>query len=719
MSFATEIVKPDTERFILISLKPRKYLGVGTFVSGSTYTFTFPFSSYGVVTINGVAVSSGNLSLSNGVLSVTSATNLASASNYVIAEIPIYLTGTKARDSYGNAAGIPEAIWDPFIKAYPSWAQSIKNLGDTVFSIDGTSLEVISDGRWVQELLGNDYSWSRADVDAWVCVNDIDTSKKIFTGEVISLNISSNSVSINIADIFNKLTKKSEFGTSSQAYFSSVPPEYIGKPIPLVIGTTSPSIIAPGYRISEAYGTPASTLFYHQTIGLPCVPTSGNLDTSTSVDFLVGRIVGTTLKKLNFGTISYAYEHYMVKTVYSDTSSMDVGVRLLYLACSDVSSLRIGDYVPGQGNICALENFNHAALNYNVAIVKTDYFFDGATIYTSGTIAVPSISNNVYPSMSVWLDGTDPATYEVSNVTLGLVPLWAIATYSGRYVPFTVSYSSSYDPDIGMDVTHVYATITSGNISDSSKPVLPGKQKFMCRFSPDEPLTHAEALEITCRRAGLDINAASFAQADSDLNSDVVMTIPAFGKSEWPTLLEVAQSIIKSTFGVLSFNEDREVEYLILKDPDSLTSIGDRDNSNVLAASFSTSVEYQDAVYQIYFENDEYKDQESLVSNGPFSLEISSLARYLHKTDKTLIFKHVLENIYGIKDKIFQYLSSPTVQYTFDTASHDLNSNIGNVVSIDNQSVASNSEQINAMIVGIKSTANKTTITTNELRGVT
>lgn len=719
MSFSTEILKPDSERFVLVRVKPRKYLGLGTLVSGNTYSFPFEFSEYGSVFVDGTEITSGNLSLSNGLLYITNSNNLTLSTFTCTAEIPIYMTGMKARYTFGNTADLPEAVWEPYIKSYPRWAQTVKNIGEAVFSIENTSIEVISEDRWIQNIAGDNFSWSRADVDVWVCVDTVENCKKIFTGEVISLSISGETATISVADIFNRLTKKSEFGESNQAYFSSTLPEYVGKPIPLVIGVSSPCEIASGYRPTEAFGTPAATSFYHQTKGLPCVPVSGNLDTSTSVDFLVGRIIGTTLATLNFGTISYAYEHWMTKTVYADNVQVPIGVRLLYLSCSNVSGLRIGDYVPGQGNICSVSNFNHAGLNYNVAIVKTGYFFDGAATYTSGVIAVPSIANNTYPSMSVWIDGDGPASYEISSVTLGLVPLWAIPSYSGRYVPFTVSYSSSYDPGIGKNVTHVYATVTSSGISHSSKPELPGKQRMFCRFSPATPLTHAEALEITCRRAGLEINSASFSTADTDLVADVSMTIPSLNQNEWPTLLQVAQSIIKSTFGVLKVNTDREVEYHILKDPDSLTSIATKDDSNILLSSFSTNIEYQDSVYQAVFENPEFKDLESLTSTGPYSLETSNLARYLHKTDKTTVFQHVLASIANIKDRIFEYLTNPSVEYSFETASEDLDSTIGDVVTMENDAVASNIDQINGMIVGVESTPTRTRIRTNELRGVT
>ena len=719
MSFATEIIKPDLDKFSLVRLKPRKYLGLGYHYATDTYRFSYEYTVYANVYINGVIVDSANVSVSGGYIFVVSTNDLTSSAHVTTVEIPFYITGTMAMDTHGNTASLPEAIWEPILTSYPQWGQSIKNIGETIFTISSTNLNVIIDNRWFQNTLDTSFSWNRAEVDVWVCIGDVNTSKRIFSGEVSNISIKGNIASIDIVDSFNSLTKKAEFGTSSQAYYWSVPPEHLGKPKPFVIGITSPAVIERGYRISEAYGTTASTEFYHQTVGITCVPVDSDLDTSTSVRFSVGRIIGNSLKKLSFGTISRAYEHYMVKVVYSDGANMEVGVRLLYLQCSSINTLRIGDYVPGQGNICSIGSFTHAGNSYNVAIVEnTSYFFDGASTYTSGSIPVPSISNDVHPSISVWIEGTEDASYEVSSVTLGLVPLWAIPVYSGRYVPFTVSYETSYDPGIDLDVTEVYVTITSLNISSSSKPLLPGKQKFLCRFSPNSPLTHAEALKIVCKGAGLTVNSTSFTQADSDLDSSVAMTIPPFGQGEFPSYLGIAQSIIKSTFGILRINSDREVEYKIIKSPDMLTSIGNRDDSNIIVASFSTNVDYQDTVNQIKFENDEYKDRECLSINGPSVNEDSNVVRYLHKTDRTIKFSHVLANIYGSKDAIFQYLSNPKIEYNFETASVDLNSNIGDVVSLDNDAVASSSEQVNAMIVSVNSTTNKTNIKTNELRGV-
>lgn len=721
MTFATEVLKPASERFMLVEMRPRYYPGAGISIGGNDYTWTLTLDAIYKVYVNDVEVAGASWSYTGGLLTVNSASSLSDAANFVILELQVFLTGSKTRDTLDGVAGLPSAVWLPYISQYPEWSQSVRDITAGVFSIANTSLSVISEDRWIQEMLTTNYSWYRSSVFVYMCVNTLDLNRLVFNGEVAKLTITGNIVNFEIADAFQKLNQTASFGTNVQAYVQegsvftpNVQPQDQGLAIPLVLGETSKLQTTSGYRISEAFGTPASTPMHHLINGLKCIPTTASLNTATSVVFLCGRIVGTTVRNMTFGTISDAYNHYMTKDIYSNDQKVTIAHKFIYLNCSNFTG-EIGDYVPTQDAwVCAIGTFTHAATTFNVALTTVEYYFSDTTTYTSGSFGPPSIADNTYPSMSLWVTGDTPASYQLFYEPLALDPLWTIPTYSGRYIPFTLSYGTAYTIG-GQSITPVYATVASADIGDD----LPGKLNIHCRFS-SPIVSHGEAMKFICKAAGLAVNNDSFDDANTDLDADVVITIPSGGAGTFPKYIDVAQSLAQSTLGMVTVNEDREVEYSIIPDPDAETSIGTKDESNMLDGNTAATVEYQDIYSDYVFENPNYRGIQSLNTSGPGpnTVVTKNKARYLHKSGVTKTIQHDLVDITNRKAAIAAYHAEPNITYSYSTASEDLVSEIGDVVTIENDVVADATSTKKAMIVGIDSAGSSTKITVNELRGL-
>ncbi len=736
MTFASSSLETVSERFMLVEMRPRNYLGVGTNIGGNNYTWTLTIDQIFAVAVNGVTLSGGDWTYTGGLLTVSSLTNLAAVANFVIVETHVYLTGTKIRDTLAGVSGLQSAIWLPYILQYPEWSQSARNITEGVFTIASTTLQVISDERWIQDRLTTSDSWYRAPVYVWLCIDNLETHRLVFNGEVSSLTIQNNIVTFEIADAFQALNQTATFGTQAQAYSidggaysSTVYPADQNKPIPLIMGKTSPLSIEPGYRISEVFGTPATTKMYHLNDGLKCVPTTNNLESSTSVTYLCGRVVGSNIKVLTFGTISQTYHHYVTNTITVNGSTMNIWSLLVYLNCSNFNG-EIGDYVPDVGGsgiegwCCARGTFTHDSTTFNVAFttlvgssgVKYRFEHDG-TIPTSGSQSAPTLSSTL-PSMSLWVEGNTNAMYEASYDALSLVPYLATVKYSGRYVPFTLSLGTPYTFG-GESITHIYATVDATDISYTGDE-LPGKLSLKCRFSPGTALSHADAMEFVCKSSGLSTNATSFTAAASDLSANVVMSSPPVDSNGYGKYLDLTQSIAKSTLGLLTVNEDREVLYSIIPDPDGETSIGTRNTVNMLEGDSTTRVDYQDIYSDYIFENPQYRGIEALSPAGPGPVTIVTFnkAKYLHKSDRAKKISHVLEDVTNRKEQIASYLSEPNIEYNFSTASEDLNSDIGDVVTIENDMIADSTTTKKVMIVAIDATGSKTQIKTNELRGL-
>jgi len=728
MTFASAITKNVSERFMLVKVVPRKYLTPATLVSANTYTFVSGLSRVDDVQINGsdADVTSFSFNASTGVLTVVSSVDLTNTANIVTVDFYVFLTGSKTRYTYGNTAYLPEEEWLPLINNYPSWAQSMRSIADGVFSLANTQIDLITTDRWMQELFGEFYSWNKAPVTVWACVDSTDNNQIVFTGEVVSIVFDSKVASLSVIDTFQKLNATATFGTLAQSYALNgssytpfVQPADQNKAIPLVIGKSSPLIVSNGYRISEAFGTAANTTMSHLSNGLRCIPVSDGLENATSVTFLCGRVIDG-LKDVTFGTISAAYEHFLTKDVYSDGVTVTVYSRLIYLNCSAFTG-EIGDYVKDVGGTglhgwcCRKETFTHASTTFNVAFTTLDYFFANGSSTTSGSISIPTPS--AAKSISLWIDGSSPANYQASSVLLATVPEWAIATYSGHYIPFTLSYGTPYTIG-GRSIVHVYATVTASNASYLGT-ALPGKFSIKCRFSPSTTLNHSEAMEFAVLAAGMDIESGSFTDAATYLTNEVSTCVPSLRSSEFPSYLQFCQSITTSTLGILRTNENRRVQYFILDNRKDAAVIGSKDRTNMLESKTKASIEYQDICSRVIFNNENYVGVEALsTSSGPSATVDSTLASSLHRVDKVKMINHVLTNIYNRKDVIAGYIASPTVEYNFATASEDLNSNIADMVDFDNPVTADSSSQTSGMITELTSSGSETNVKINELRGI-
>ena len=733
MTFASEAAKTDSERFFLVQLTPRKYLGVGVSIGGGDFTFDVAST----INVNLVTVNDATepvWSHVGDVLTVTSATDLEDVANLVTIDHDIFVTGTSERAT-DSIAGVPDALWAPLLLSYPGFNQSMANIAEGVFSLSGTSITIISVDRWGQELFGENDSFSKATVTVWACINSVDTNRRIFDGEVSNARYSYGQLTLDVIDAFSKLQDTATFGTKSDSYIyfgnSRTPnsnPKDENKAIPLTFGRSSPMTVSFGWRHLDAYGSPNGSL-YHLSEGNRAVKVDPlNPVGSTSVIFLCGRVIGSDVKRLNFGTISAAYALYVERLVTRASNDPNAGLtdltiydKILYLTVSAFNG-EIGDYIPTvNGWVCAYKSGLWGSYNLAIACpiyAVDDVFNSGNITNPSGAVAVPSIPNNTIPSMSMWIDGGNSVKYVPYYYPLALVPSSVSKSADTRYLKFSM-FSSSYTLN-GQSITVVYAQVdpvANGlNLYDQSNSLVSATINY--RVSPAAAMTHADALEFVVSSSGMATNSASFTQADSDLSANVSMTLPISGGGEFESYLSVAQMITKSTLGLLRVNVDREVEYEIIQNPTALTIDATRDTVNMLSGATGSSVQFQDIYSGVSFQNTQLNDLTAIAGTGPKAFVESALTKQLHRIDRIKTVNHCLDSIQNRKAAIAGYFSAPTVEYNLKTSSDDLNSAIGDVVEITNTAVGNESGVTKAIIVGLDQRGSDTTIKLNEIRGV-
>lgn len=727
MTFATEILKPDSEKFILSEITARRYLPVGTSIGGSNYTWTITDN----INITQVYINYGGnpFTYANGLLTINAAEDLSNAANIVMVDYKIYVTGEKTRITSG-VSGLPSATWLPRIQDYPNFSQSIGDILSGIFSLSGSSINLISTDNWANSFLGSRDSLLNAPIAVWLCVNSVEYNRLVFEGTIAAVSLSNGLMSLDIIDSFNKLKLSASFGNRQQSR------QYIGNTdrpsidirnenaaVPITIGYCSPIQIKESWRHLDAYGEPLAKC-YHVYDGLVAVKINPSNPANTdTIEFSAGRIFDSAIKKTNFGTISAAYEQWLTRNIPASpdfTSSPYVSVweRIVYLQCS-VVDCEIGDYIPElAGFVCAYGSIGYGS--YNVAVSCPMYGSSVSqinTTLTSGSISIPTIANNTNPSMSVWVEGGDSINTNHFYDALALNPDTWWNTHGTRYVPFTTSISS-YTHE-GQTINHVYFSVnpSAANLiidrdTQTNNPLASGTVK--CRYRLQNPSGHGAALKFILKSAGMTTNDASFSQADTDLSALASLTLPYDG-GEFGTYLDAAQLIVKSTMGVLKVNESREVVYTVL---DTATPTQERDNTNIILGSFTTKLDSQDIYSAVRFKNPKVSTLSEISGVAPTAYVEDPVNGFLHRSERVKDFDHCLASIQNRKTFIANILTSPSVEYTLTTASVDLSSEIGETVGLTNPNIANTSGTVNAVITDISNAPSSSTIKLNELRGV-
>lgn len=747
MTFASKAQEAASERFFLVKITPRRYLYLGQLTTPNTYVYTVPENlNIESVIINGTAISSSNYTYSNDQLQITSLLNLQSTSNVVTLDHNIFLTGTKLRKTLG-VPNIPDAEWEPLIANYPSFSQSMRNIADGVFSLSNTDISLICTDRWGQNLIGKPEvitgqyeSLSNAPVSVWACIDSFAENRKIFDGEITRVSYRYGELTLYVIDTFQRLTNSSSFGTRAQSHVytgngSQAPkPEDENSAVSITMGRSSPITVNKGYKQVDPFGTPPCQL-YHLVQGKKAkLIGPSNADQTTTTTWHAGRIVGNDVKKINFGTVTGNTLIFKLKkeiqqnTVvevfgndYPEIQTYTLINHIFFVQLSNIANFtgEIGDYIPGSYLPSGYNNLSGfiagfgAGLygSYNLAIVASDTSIrsGGQILYPNETAPALTLPNNTIPSMTTWIESGDTADYsfDARLLSIGVTEITEKSNFFSRYLPFTYSLGTAYTIG-GQTVRDVYFTLqpnTRVNISGST---------IKCRMSPNQSMTHANALKFIVKSSGMETNDATFTQADLDLAANVSVTFPPEEASEFGSYLDCAQAITNSTLGLLRVNQNRQVEYELIKNPQNLTTDGVRNSINMIQGETQSNVEYQDLVSSVEFENPQLKvlnSQSTAVVDFP-------IIKQVHRVDKTKNVKHVLESIQGRKDAIAGYFASPTVEYSLATASEDLASSIGDIIEINNTAVADKTQTTKGVIVSLDQSGSTTNVKINEIRGV-
>lgn len=703
MTIATEKLNPASERFMLIRLEPiRDISPLLVSLGGGVYSCSFPYEVTNIYKngddtllswVTTTPTSNDEVFWDETAKTITIKLSSAPSSltlPMITVSYYIYLTGGVNREAYAtptdsNTAFVP---WIGRVTQYPSTSQSISNIFSGVFSIDGTSLTVAnSDGYFNQYLTANDSFYKRR-IDAWLCVNSISNIESAYRGSVVYLNGDSDFVTFSIVDSFNNLTNPAYMGDTVQEAL------YLGE-------TSSFPQVYSGHR------------------GLPCRFIASDIskwDYDKSQE-LTQSFFGAPNELIKF--TDYSQSITAVNTDYDDTA-LAGSDRLNWSVCRTPGSILVQSF-PSVSHVLNSLGFvvGFSSAPSNVFVGNRVSWTTGGTPYRGIVVWVGSRTKlgNTYHVEIV----PDSLAYVLNTSSvfnnLHCLDVTIDVGYLNAGVPLPIRATEGYDYTVNQTTTsggnkHVSITMNAG--LNGRYPTYgtfilsPETCTMYCRVFGPTNYGHGQLLKLMCNTVGIETNDSTFTAADAAVTEKVAMSIPMQDETEYGQYLDYAEKILSSTLGYLAIGSDFKAEYHLTAAPSGSLTVG---KSRYIRDSLSWTLDYQDIISEITATNNHWPVSDSSYSN------LNYAAKYLHGVDNPFHFNHVLKSLNSTGANVLKLRSKRRASYTFSTSTVNIDSAIGNDVTLESDKILGGASSDDVKIVSLEKNTEQTTITAIDLEG--
>jgi hypothetical protein len=675
-----------SERFMLVRIEPRRIVDLVD--EGSdiwSATFPYPISK---VEINGVALTrvdtlSGDMQFtfneSTGALTIQF--DEPETDWYCVVTYFLFYTGTRYRvvsqDPEDDTTPLRE--WQAKIVSYPPLGEAFTDILSGVFSIQDTSLDLINDDGEFSQYLSDEDSFKNAVVSVWLCVDTVENIKRVFQGLVTSIEMSKTRVAVRCANSFQVFNQTATMGRRNEDFeITAKTPDIsqndVGKIIPLFLGKDT-------YFKFKFTNDSTRVVEANEAI---CASYSTSKTTSTNRAWLLGDSP-SPIQTQSFGTLDYV-------------SGFTFGQRQA-IRWSTFSNVNLGDTLK---------------IQWDNGGLKTAYWFvtdmrqdgSGSTAanmrigYKTNDVSASMNDSNfvqIYPQKSICVVITDGVnfyypfherdyTVTETDFPYGSPPLKRLSITFANNFEASISGLTTLDPDIH----RVLFRIT-----------LPS-------------LNHGQALKELVNRAGLPDDGGFNTGANASLVAPVQFQIPNIDEQQPNSYLKYCQDILKGTLGYLRINDNAQAQYLLADTPSGSET---RNDVLILQGSMNVGIEYQDIATHITPYNPHNQDQleTSALTLSPALSQTSDRARYLHKVDNTNRIKHPFKFVDNILPRLMAVYSNRRATYTFKTATADIETKLGDDLTIDSNLVVGSGE---VKVTEVQKSTSNLTIKATDLLGI-
>ena len=702
MTIASEKIKNSSERFMLVRMEPARYIEPSSIGGGIYQETSFPYV-VSRVQRNGVNLTSVSSVSNNDEYSWDESTGniqikLALApdpdDNVIVVFYYLFFTGAVNRAIWQTPDDdtTPLRDWKARIENDPAFYQSFNNIENGIMTIAESSIKFINHDREFQLCLTDDDSFYNKRVEIWGVINDIANIQKLFDGTITDLSLSGISVTVSIVDKFNKLKQMAYMGDSEReaiftrqsGSFPSMQPSASGRPCPYIVSdksayTTSAFDVEPGVRLP---------IIVEATKAV-CTDFSDNKVVTENREWGLCRTLNPIRTQPDITGI-------IISVVQQGTS----GIYRINLP-SATRDFYVGDTF----------KFNQSSTDYYAIITEVaSAYIQVATLKGTAIAPVVGLTHTPLPCIAVTINGLP---YEASFF-LGTA---AVPLYGQDYTVSSTATSGGND----------YHKITFVNDFENNFDIAFGNPFGPTVFVLD-PDVHEVHFRIvtTIQRIGRELGRiiskagisrdTSFNELEDTalLNMVPSFHIPNIDEVEYDYYLKYVQDLLATMLCYLKINVDGEASVAPLTLPSSTDT---RDSSLLLNGTVSVKVDYNDIVTDLIAYNPhlDYGDGSSFA----YTTREKNKARYLHETNNTDRFKHCAERLTDRVEDFLDLKSHRKARYTYDVATEDIDTELGDDILLDNKIVLGVSESRSLKVTGINKSSGRITIEASDLLDLT
>jgi hypothetical protein len=576
------------------------------------------------------------------------------SNNFFICFYYIHLTGEIPRNTYETPtdSGTDLVDWQPLISKYPEFSQSIENILAGIFSISGSTLDLINPDNTFESYLTEFDSFNLKECKAWTFINSTSNSSFSFSGTVSAISISASNVSISLVDSFNKLLGPAYIGDKQSEVildvdsFPNIASQSVGKPIPYIFTKFTPYNSTIVTNLGPQFVKPVDTSFYLNGV---CSSYDKTISTSTNRTWILCRVPDVEVQ--SFGAIqAILTSTYIIRLRFASVSGCYAGMPIRWIEAG----------TPRYGTITRAETFVHSSVTYNIQIsTLTGLDCSVASTFTANNALSVFVKTPLGQSTS-FSEGLD---YTVTKTT---------TSGGNKLVKITLTSAMESGPS-----TNFGSIFTSTALN-------PDTDQVGFRVVTSGSLNQADVIKRIVESSGLATDSTTFSAAGAALNTDVAMMIPTYGEQALLSYSDYISKLLTSTVGYLTVGSDSEIEYYLTYKPNPSTTLDSDliDTSTALDGGVSVDIDYQDIYSSITITNPFSTNGETRVlfqlSDYPTSLHWENdQAKYLHGVNRGFEFQSALLAISQTVEYQTDITSSRRAYYRFRTATKNLDNSLG------------------------------------------
>lgn len=664
-NFSTVKSNLSSEKISLVKIQGAREVGsLLSLDTGTTYTHTFHVQALEKIVVDGTTYTLVTSTPSSTQYTYNESTKLITinlGTAYVAQKVVVFFNLFYSLDQTRIAPEIPtdtsstERAWMPRLSKSPSTTVDFRNITDGKLQFSSSAVRLHNQDHNFEQYLGDNDSFANKKITVYTAIDDVENVKVSFEGRISRIDVDKEVI----------IDFDSNFALLDQTFFSN------------------------GSYLSSTFN---SSKF----------PNMNRLNENEPIRKLYSEITTYSVIEENVTKLLYQLSHTL----------------MLSAVCTDYDDEIIVTNNREWGTILSEgDNGDQTDTVQSIDHTDVDYSLIGFTAGKKYRIG-DTLLINTYQVQIKYVDNianTFRCTKNASIVTTETITRKGVSAIVVRqddtsYYPL---YDRDYTLSVGTNNAILITFVDDFEATLGMTPLDPNVDVVRFRAWGDTGMSinHGDVLKDVMETVGFTINTASITAANLT-TLETNFFIPQIEESAFPTFGSIIQSMLTSTLGYLTVNNDLEIEYALFDTP-SPGVTDTRDDDDIVRGSTRINIDYTQ-MYNSITPINKHDVIDLNYTNVGFE---SDKATYLHEAKKNREFTHLLASP-DRTQKVLDLISERKLLYQYVVKAIDLDSIVGDDYQLSGVTLAGNDSSKDVTIVEIEKNTETVIITASDLLGL-